>query len=122
MYRLIIALAFLISPMALVAQPAGCYGSSSNYTCSDSSSGNTYDVQKYGNSTYMQGRNAGNGSNWSQTTSTYGNSTYHSGRSADGNSWNINETRSGNTTYYSGYDSSGNSVNCSVGKYHNTCK
>jgi len=66
---------------------AGCYGSSSVYNCYDYQSGNSYSVQKYGNSTYMQGYNAGTGSSWSQNSNSFGNTTFHNGTDSRGNSW-----------------------------------
>ncbi|MCS3740222.1 hypothetical protein [Rhizobium sp. BK661] len=98
------------------AANASCFGSGTFRTCSDSN-GNTYNIQRYGNSTNMQGYNAQTGSSWSQNSQTYGNSTYTQGRAADGGSWNMNQQRIGNTTFYSGTDSDGNSFSGSCGAY-----
>lgn len=86
MKTLAITLAF-----SFVATPlyAACFGSESFQTCSDSS-GNNYTVQRYGNSTQMQGYNANTGSNWSQDSYSYGNSVQHHGRDSRGNSWSTN--------------------------------
>ena len=94
----------LASPVVIQTATAACYGSSSYYTCNDSS-GNSYSVQKYGNSTFMQGRNSRTGSSWSQNTQRYGGNSYTTGRSSNGNSW------SSTTTPYGSYgrDSRGNS-------------
>jgi hypothetical protein len=51
----IATLAGLLSIGVSLPASAGCYGSSSVYNCYDYQSGNPYNVQKYGNSTYMQG-------------------------------------------------------------------
>lgn len=48
---------------------AVCYGSSNMYTCSDSS-GNSYNVNRFGTTTTVNGYNAQTGSSWSQTSST----------------------------------------------------
>ena len=84
---------------------AACYGSANNYTCNDAS-GNSYNVQKYGNTTNMQGYNASTGSNWSQNSQTYGNTTQIQGQS-NGRPWNETiQTMPGMTTY-SGTNSHG---------------
>jgi len=106
-----IALIVLASATAFAAN-ASCFGSSNIYSCNDQN-GNTYNVQKFGNTTNMQGYNASTGSTWSQNSQTYGNSTFIQGNS-NGNSWNQTiQTMPGMTTY-SGTDSSGNS-------FHKTC-
>src|SRR5690606_40219596 len=48
---------------------AACVGSPGFQTCTDNS-GNSYSVQRFGGSTYMQGRNSATGSNWSQQSHT----------------------------------------------------
>lgn len=95
---------------------ASCYGSDAYQTCTDSS-GNTYNVQRYGNTTYTQGTNAGTGSQWSQTSQTYGNTTYHNGTAANGNSWSGSSSTYGGTTTYQGTDSRGQSYYKSCNKY-----
>lgn len=86
---------------------AACYGTANNYNCNDAS-GNSYNVQKYGNTTNMQGYNASTGSNWSQNSQTYGNTTQIQGQ-ANGRSWNETiQTMPGMTTY-SGTNSQGQS-------------
>lgn len=103
----------LLLTLLIPAAHAGCYGSSSYYSCSDAS-GNSYNVQKYGNSTNTQGYNAGTGSAWSQNSQTIGGTTYQRGTDSDGNSWNQTIRKSGGSTTYSGTDSDGNS-------YYKTC-
>ena len=92
---------------------AACTGSGSYRYCTDSS-GNSYTVQQYGNTTYTQGSNASTGSTWNQTGSTYGNTTYHNGTAANGNSWSGTSSTYGNTTYHSGTDSRGRSYSGST--------
>lgn len=77
----------LVAGLFASSASAACYGSKSFQTCSDDS-GNNYTVQRFGNSTYMQGYNANTGSSWSQNSQTYGKSTFHNGVDANGNSWN----------------------------------
>ncbi|MFQ2440558.1 hypothetical protein ACSZMF_14220 [Aeromonas caviae] len=88
------------------AANADCIGSGSLKTCYDDS-GNTYTVQKFGNSTYVNGSNSRTGSRWNQDSQRIGNSTYTNGRDADGNSWNSTATKMGNTTIINGRDSTG---------------
>jgi hypothetical protein len=92
---------------------ASCFGSGSFQTCTDES-GNTYNVQRYGNTTNVQGSNPSTGSSWNQTSQTYGNTTYQSGTASNGNSWNGTTQQIGNTTINSGTDSRGHS-------YHKSC-
>ena len=112
MKSLLIATALAVS--ALGAH-ASCIGSGSLRYCTDSS-GNSYTVQQYGNTTYIQGTNASTGSTWDQTSTTYGNTTYHNGTAANGNSWSGTVSTYGNATYYNGIDSQGRSYSGST--YH----
>ena len=93
----------------VVASPtfAQCYGGGSIYSCDDDY-GNSYDVQKIGNSTYMDGYNSRTGNRWSQESHTYGSITETTGRAANGNSWNMTSQRIGDTTFIDGRDSNGN--------------
>lgn len=107
-------LAFSVGIMSIVAftsaANAACYGSSSYQNCTDDY-GNSYSVQRYGNTTQLNGYNSQTGSSWNQNSQTIGNTTYHNGTSADGNNWNMTQQRIGNNTFYSGTDSNGNSIN-----------
>jgi hypothetical protein len=100
---------FLAIPIVLFAglAQANCYGTGAFRTCNDAS-GNSYNVQRYGNSTYMQGSNPSTGSTWSQNSQTYGNTTYIQGNT-NGNSWNQTITTMPGMTMQSGTDSRGNS-------------
>lgn len=66
---------------------ASCFGTGAFQTCSDTRSGNNYTIQRYGNTTSMQGYNTRTGSRWSQDSYSFGNSTQHYGRDSDGNRW-----------------------------------
>ena len=97
---------------SLVAAPtwAACFGSPNMYTCSDNS-GNSYNVNRFGNTTTVNGYNAQTGSNWNQTSQHYGNTTYTQGQAANGNSWNSTTQSYGNgysNTY--GTDSRGRAL------------
>lgn len=101
-----------LSPAAF----AGCYGTGTFKTCTDNS-GNTYNVQRFGNTTNVQGFNAGNGSSWNQHSTTIGNTTFHNGTSANGNSWNGTSQQIGNTVINSGVDSRGNAYRSTCNSY-----
>jgi len=85
MRKLIFIAAALLASGA--AAHANCVGTKSFSTCYDADTGNSYTVQRYGDSTYMNGNNARTGSNWSQSTQSYGNTTFQNGRDSRGNSW-----------------------------------
>lgn len=87
---------------------AACFGTQAMSTCTDDS-GNTYNVQRYGNTTQVQGSNPSTGSTWNQTSQTYGNTTYQSGNASNGNTWNQTIQSMPGMTTYSGSDSQGNS-------------
>lgn len=87
---------------------AECFGSGNLKTCIDSNN-NTYQIQKFGNTTIVNGYNANTGSTWSQSSSKFGNSTYTNGTAANGNSWNSTTTTLGDSRYIHGIDSNGNS-------------
>ncbi len=83
MKTLIASLAF-----SLISAPAFamCVGTGNLSSCTDES-GNSYTVQRMGNTTFMNGTNSSTGSNWSQQSTTVGNSTFHNGIDKDGDSW-----------------------------------
>ena len=95
---------FLISMNVNFQAQAGCFGTNSFYTCNDSS-GNSYNVSKFGNSTTVYGSNSRTGSSWSSTTNKIGNNSYTYGRDKNGNSWSTTTTPFGSW----GTDSNGNS-------------
>lgn len=87
---------------------AGCFGSANLYTCTDDT-GNTYQVNKFGNQTNVTGSNARNGTTWSQRSQTFGNTTIQQGYDGQGNSWNQTINSFGGTTTRSGTNSQGES-------------
>lgn len=101
---MVLIIAALIAPAA----QAGCVGSGSMYSCTDSS-GNSYNVRKYGNTTTVDGYNS-NGS-WSSTSQKFGNTTYQSGTSIDGGSWNQTIRSNSYGTTIDGTNSRGKSYN-----------
>ena len=102
--RYVIFAALLVASSTASAE---CIGSGSLKTCYDDQ-GNTYDVQRLGDTTYVNGHNSRTGSRWSQESQRVGSSTFTNGRDADGNSWNSTSTRIGNSTITNGIDSDGN--------------
>lgn len=98
---------------------ATCTGTGAFQSCFDSN-GNSYTVQRFGNSTHMQGYNAQTGSNWSQNSQTFGNTTIHNGYAADGGSWNMTQQQlGGGFQTFSGTDSNGNFFNRICDAYGN---
>lgn len=85
-----------------------CIGSGSLKTCYDDK-GNTYTVQKFGDTTYVDGQNSRTGTTWSQQSQKLGGSTFTTGQDADGNSWNSTATKMGSSTIINGTDSDGDS-------------
>lgn len=105
----------LLSGLFVTGANASCFGTENMYSCNDPQSGNNYQINKFGNTTYMTGNNPRTGSTWSQTSNTYGNTTYQSGSSSNGNTWNQTIQNNGSIgTTYSGTDSKGN-------YFHKTC-
>ena len=91
---------------------ASCFGTENMYSCNDPQSGNIYQINKFGNSTYMTGNNPHTGSTWRQNSSTYGSTIYQNGTSSDGSIWNQTIQNNGAIgTTYSGTDSKGNYYN-----------
>ena len=99
-------MALVLTGLSISAQ-AACVGTGAFQHCTDDR-GNSYGVQRYGNTTHVQGNNAANGTNWNQTSQTYGNTTHHSGTASNGQSWNGTATNIGGTTFHNGTDSRGN--------------
>lgn len=98
------------------AVSAECIGSGNLKTCYDNS-GNSYTVQKFGDSTYVSGYNSKTGSSWNQDSQKIGNSTFTNGKSADGQSWNSTSTKIGDSVMTYGKDSNGKPFTTVCGKY-----
>lgn len=81
---------------------AACYGSENLYSCNDAS-GNSYSVNKFGNTTTVNGFNSRTGSSWNQNSNRLGDTTYING-TANGKAWNETITPYSTT----GTDSKGN--------------
>lgn len=94
---------------------AQCFGSDSFQTCTDDS-GNSYTVNRFGNTTIMNGYSAGGGS-WSQNSHSFGDTTIHSGTASDGGSWSLTDQRFGSSRSIFGTDSDGNTVSRFCGPY-----
>lgn len=88
-----------------------CVGSGSFQTCSDLSSGNTYNVHRFGNTTMMDGSNPSTGARWDQTSHTFGNTTHHYGTAGNGQSWSGTTISTPRLQQHFGTDSSGRSYN-----------
>lgn len=94
-----------------------CMGSNTFSTCTDNN-GNNYNVQRYGNTTSVQGSNASTGSTWSQNSTTMGNMTRTTGQASNGAAWTENRTELGGGNYVvSGTNSQGQSYSHSCNKF-----
>lgn len=89
---------------------AACVGSGSFQTCNDAS-GNSYAVQRFGNTTSVQGYNPSTGSMWSQQSNRMGNTTITNGTASNGQAWNSTTIRSPGMVQQFGTDSRGNPFN-----------
>lgn len=96
-----------ITFIVVTTAKASCIGSSNLYSCRDTT-GNQYNVQKFGNSTNMQGYNAATGSSWTQNSQSFGNTTQIQGNT-NGRAWNQTIQTLPGMTIQSGTDSRGNS-------------
>lgn len=111
MKKIILATAALLISFSAFSQ---CIGTKEMSTCFDNN-GNTYQVNRMGNSTYVQGHNSQTGTSWSQQTQTFGNQTTTTGRAANGQTWTQNRTDFGGGNYsVSGRNSQGQN-------YQQTC-
>lgn len=99
-----------------MAANAACYGSGAYRTCSDES-GNTYNVQRYGNTTNVKGYNAQDGNHWNQSSQTFGNTTITNGTAANGSHWNSTTISSPGITQQFGTDSHGKSFSKTCTQY-----
>lgn len=113
MYRVVLFTLTLSFPFVPTLALANCVGSSQFETCNDQN-GNSYTVNRIGNETLVNGRNAQTGNTWNEQSNTVGNNTFVNGTAANGNRWNETETRVGNSTMINGNDSNGRS-------FHRTC-
>lgn len=93
------------------AARANCFGSPQLQTCNDGN-GNSYTVNRFGNTTQVNGYNGQTGSSWNETANTYGNTTQINGRAGNGQNWSetIQNYGGGNRSVY-GTDSNGNAFN-----------
>lgn len=109
---------FLFMGFPLVSE-AGCIGSESFQTCFDDS-GNSYSVNRIGNSTYVDGYNSSTGSSWSQESHSYGTITQHSGVAADGGRWHSTQQQlGGGYQSFDGVDSQGQGFSYTCGPFGN---
>jgi hypothetical protein len=94
-----------------------CIGSGSFQTCTDLSSGNTYNIQRSGSATYMQGHNSATGSSWNQNSQTMGNMTISNGTASNGQSWNNTTISSPGLQQHYGSNSQGQTYNKTCNQY-----
>ena len=91
-----------------LAASAGCVGGSALQNCTDDF-GNSYNVQRHGNTTNVQGFNPATGNTWSQSTHRNGNVTQTYGNAANGAAWNSTTVTNPGMVQQFGTDSQGRS-------------
>ena len=77
---------------------ASCYGTDTFQNCDDNS-GNSYTINRFGDTTMMTGGNAQTGSSGSQNSTTLGDTTFHNDRASNDNSWNSADQRLENSRH-----------------------
>ena len=87
---------------------AACYGTDTFQNCDDNS-GNSYTINRFGDTTMMTGGNAQTGSSGSQNSTTLGDTTFHNDRASSGNSWNATDQRLEDSRHIFTRDRQGNS-------------
>jgi len=97
MNRILLSASAVLATFFSAAAFANCIGTSTMQTCTDNN-GNSYQVNRFGNMTTVNGYNGQTGSSWNETSNTYGNRTVINGTAANGASWNENITNFGNGT------------------------
>lgn len=101
---------FIVSLLLGASAYADCtkttIGSTTFANCDD---GNSYTTQRFGGSSFTNGRNSTTGSTWSQQKTSVGNMHFYNGRDSNGDSWSGTGYNIGNTYFYNGRDSEGNS-------------
>jgi hypothetical protein len=90
--------AAMMSILPVNAANAACYGTDTLQNC-DGSSGNSYTINRFGDTTIMTGGTAQTGSSWSQNSTTLGDTTFHNDRASSGNSWNSTDQRLGDSRH-----------------------
>lgn len=106
-----IASAAMVAAISLSATQAGagCLGGPTFYTCTDSN-GNSYTVNKLGNTTNVFGSNSQDGTTWNQSSTDLGFQTVTRGSASNGQSWNMTQSTLGGGYYtQQGTDADGNS-------------
>lgn len=89
---------------------AMCFGTGNFRNCTDNA-GNSYNVNRFGNTTMVNGYNSQTGSNWHETANTFGNTTTINGNASNGANWNENINHFGAVTTINGMNSRGGSFN-----------
>ena len=100
--------ALALSIAVISTAEAACIGSGNFQTCNDNA-GNSYTVNRFGNTTMMNGFNAQTGSTWSQNSNRFGNTVIHNGET-NGNPWSMTQQNlGGGFQTFNGIDSRGRS-------------
>jgi hypothetical protein len=116
---IIASLLLSFSALPALAQKS-CTGTGAYRTCFDLSSGNSYTINKSGNSTQVYGSNLNNGTSWNQRSDRIGNHTFTTGQNSRGDAWNASTTQIGNSTFTNGTDSRGRPFNSTTTRIGDT--
>lgn len=80
-------IAFCSAALVAAQATAACVGTDTFQTCTDIQSGNSYMIQRFGNTTLLNGTNAQTGTAWSQQSYDFGNTTINQGIDKNGQPW-----------------------------------
>ncbi len=100
--------AAIVTIFAVNVASAACYGTDTFENC-DNSSGNSYTINRFGDTTMMIGGSVQTGNSWSQDLETLGDTTFHNDHTNNGNSWNSADQRLGDSRH-DGQGSSSNRI------------
>ena len=100
--------AAIVTIFAVNVASAACYGTDTFENC-DNSSGNSYTINRFGDTTIMTEDNAQTGSSRSQNSTTLGDTTFHNDRASSDNSWNATDQRLEDSRHIFSRDRQGNS-------------
>ena len=90
--------AAIVTIFAVNVASAACYGTDTFENC-DNSSGNSYTINRFGDTTMMIGGSVQTGNSWSQDLATLGDTTFHNDHTNNGNSWDSADQRLENSRH-----------------------
>jgi|GEM_PF-754178 len=94
-----------------------CSGFGAIRTCTDLSSSNVYNINRFGNTTSIDANNPRTGSSWSMQSQQIGNTTFNTGRAANGAAWSSTIQDFGSSRFINSTDSRGRSSSIYCNSY-----